>query len=368
MNLRPSRKITSYFFVTTLLSIVISSCQKQNSLATSSLTSKTVSTNDVGLPPPIIAWLKGPDVPIDGQGNPVFGLSNAFGFAINAKGYIGGGEIEFYMSFSPSNQLWEYDTVTRSWSQKANFPGDNILNASSFVIGNDAYVCTGGTSAPGVNFSKENWQYDQTANTWTRKSDFPGTARSFATATAINNKGYVGLGDEALNSTFPDTKDWWQYDPVTDSWTRKADFAGGKRGGAVSFTINNKGYVSCGHHVNVNTNNAKLFNDLWQYNPAGDSWKQKADLPASSRDNAIGLSVFGNKGIVGIVATGSASNDCWQYSASSNSWSQLPNVGGGPRSDAAGFSIGNTIYIGTGFVNSLTSSSAKDFWGLRLNP
>jgi len=365
MNTRSSKQLSNYFLLIALISLLIFSCQKQNTLSTTSLNNKTASANSVGLPPPIIAWLKGPNVPFfDTFNEPVNGVHDAFGFGIGGKGYIGGGYVETVGSAGfQSNQLWQYDTLTHSWSQGANFPGNNARFAPSFVIGNDAYVCTGGANA-----TKENWQYDQTANAWTRKADFPGYQRFYATATTINNKGYVGLGVETFHDPYPDTKDWWQYDPTSDSWSRKADFAGGKRDGSASFTINNKGYISCGHNFNENTKTHTYYNDLWQYNPTTDSWSQKAFLPSSDRMNAIGLSAFINKGVVMTGwGTNGALNDCWQYNASTNSWSSLPNVGGGPRYFGAGFSLGNTIYVGTGFVNTQPGETS-DFWGLTVNP
>ena len=55
----------------------------------------------------------------------------------------------------------------------------------------------------------------------------------YALAFAIGAEGYVGTG--AANSAYPYPtylKDFWAYDPAADSWTQKADFAGGTRVGA----------------------------------------------------------------------------------------------------------------------------------------
>lgn len=50
-------------------------------------------------------------------------------------------------------------------------------------------------------------------------SDFPGEARNNAIAFVLNGKGYVGLG---TNSTTM-FKDFYEYDPATDTWTKIAD-------------------------------------------------------------------------------------------------------------------------------------------------
>jgi N-acetylneuraminic acid mutarotase len=61
----------------------------------------------------------------------------------------------------------------------------------------------------------------QAQDTWTQKADFGGTARYGAFAFSINGKGYLGTGDN--NNVL--YKDVWEFDPLTHSWTQKADFA-----------------------------------------------------------------------------------------------------------------------------------------------
>ena len=53
-----------------------------------------------------------------------------------------------------------------------------------------------------------------------------GLARGSASAFTINQKGYVCLGQGETNGFF---KDLWEFDPVTNVWTQKADFAGSAR-------------------------------------------------------------------------------------------------------------------------------------------
>ncbi|MBK6485143.1 MAG: hypothetical protein IPG01_18920 [Chitinophagaceae bacterium] len=49
-----------------------------------------------------------------------------------------------------------------------------------------------------------------------------------------------------------------------DFWIQRADFGGGDCLGAFGFSISNKGYVGCGN--------------FWEYDPLLDSWSQKADF------------------------------------------------------------------------------------------
>src|SRR5207245_4964031 len=95
---------------------------------------------------------------------------------------------------------------------------------------------------------------------WTQKADFGGLPRQHAAGFSIGTKGYIGTGDTHIDDT-GDTKDFWEYDPVTDTWTRKANF-GTARGSAVGFSIGSKGYIGTGSE-----NNITLYNDFWEYDP-----------------------------------------------------------------------------------------------------
>jgi N-acetylneuraminic acid mutarotase len=278
--------------------------------------------------------------------------------------------MEISTSWVGGKDVWEYDPITISWTQVADWPGAAHTKMASFVVGTSGYVCTGSkfpataTEAP----VREVWQYDQTFNKWTKKNDFAGEARISAVAAAINGKGYLGTGTNASNGV---TQDWWQYDPATDGWVQKASLPGSKRTQAVAFAppnANGKVYVSTGQDAFIEGN---YLYDLWAYNPATDNWARRADLPAQGRGEAVGITLP----TTGVVATGYGGepdadkfNDCWQFNPSTGNWFQLPNVGGGTRYEAGGFSIGNIVYIGGGEPPLGVGITPKnDFWGLNLN-
>ena len=63
---------------------------------------------------------------------------------------------------------------------------------------------------------------------------------------ALGGKGYVSTGTPTTAS--PITRNFYEYEPAStqaaaNSWTRKADFGGSIRSGAVGFSIGSKGYV-----------------------------------------------------------------------------------------------------------------------------
>ena len=87
------------------------------------------------------------------------------------------------------------------------------------------------------------------AGVWTRLADHGGVARHRASGFAIGGRGYVGLGhvNTGGNRAY---EDFWEYDPASDTWTQKANFGGGERYHATSFVIGNTGYVGMGHDHN----------------------------------------------------------------------------------------------------------------------
>jgi N-acetylneuraminic acid mutarotase len=83
-------------------------------------------------------------------------------------------------------------------------------------------------------------------------------------AFSIGNKGYVGTGGTDGNS---ETINFWEYDPASDIWTKKADVGGEARGGAVGFAIGNKGYIGTGLLIQETNGQVTLtlLKDFWEY-------------------------------------------------------------------------------------------------------
>ncbi len=95
-----------------------------------------------------------------------------------------------------------------------------------------------GRGYDGINRLNDFWEYDPISNSWRPKKIFQGTARYDASSFTLNDKGYVACGFDGNY-----LKDLWQYDSAYDSWTQKATIDGTKRSAAVSFVINSKAYI-----------------------------------------------------------------------------------------------------------------------------
>jgi N-acetylneuraminic acid mutarotase len=198
------------------------------------------------------------------------GWDGAVGFAINGKGYITTGirnSAPYYR-----NDLWEYDPVLDSWTQKTSLPAAARAYSTSFVINNIAYVATG-------NGYNELWSYNPATDTWLQKTSIPTAGRSGAFSFSIGTKGFLGGG-------IYDTRDFWEYDAIIDTWTQKDSMYSQSYVYAIGWSLNNYGY-KFGGRVD------SLSSCLREYNPVTDTWTVLAsNIPPYNLHQVAGASAM----------------------------------------------------------------------------
>ena len=183
------------------------------------------------------------------------------GFSMgDSVGYFGTGTI-----FFTTNLFFKYHPVKDEWTPIANFAGGNRSEATSFVIGDKAYVGMGGPT--------DLYEYAPEKDVWTKKADFPGERRGKAIGFELNGKGYVGAGFSAVTGEV--FKDFWEYDPLDASlgldangnplgrWFRRADLPSGFFDG-VSFTVDGRAFAGLGRNLGSTNQYSTL---IWEYNP-----------------------------------------------------------------------------------------------------
>ncbi|EAY26363.1 IPT/TIG domain-containing protein [Microscilla marina] len=243
--------------------------------------------------------------------------TDAVSFSVGTKGYILGGRTEYNTS-KGLNDMWEYDTATDTWTQKANYPGGKRTLPVAFVLQDIAFVGLG-TDDNNVD-KKDFWQYKPADNTWTQLNDFAGTisfGRNFAFS--LGSKGYVikhdsnELWEVSLNTwtqknNLPASnfrghfvlngvayivakdKKAWKYNDSNDTWTSVASFPG-KDFVNHSFSVSNIGYLT--ESVSSSTITFGLDNSkLWKYSPTSDSWQRARTLTDNSKKSWIFSDVF----------------------------------------------------------------------------
>lgn len=164
-----------------------------------------------------------------------------------------------------------------TWTQKKTFPGTGRAGAVVFTIGDNAYYGTGATG--GYNSLNDFWKYTPENDNWQRIADFPNPERVFASAFALNNQGYVGLG--RCFQTGDQFRDFFRLDPTDDSWHPVADFAPGTRYYATAFTSEGFAYAGTGRGRLNNIPN-HLHNDLWRYDPTTNQWQEATPFPLAT--------------------------------------------------------------------------------------
>jgi N-acetylneuraminic acid mutarotase len=272
----------------------------------------------------------------------------AVGFSIGTKGYIGTGKNS---NGAFTKDFWEYDPTLDVWTQKANFGGHERFAAVGFSIGTMGYIGTGihsTPSAPDTSYT-DFWEYNPITNIWIKKADFIGSARYSAIGFAISDKGYLGTGVDVNGIK----KDFFEYNPGSNTWSQKADFGGTARASAKGFSIGSKGYIGTGY-------GADYTKDFWEYDPSSNTWVQRADFGGAPRYEGVGFSI-GSKGYLGLGLQQNVnySDDFWEYNPTNNSWRQMSEFLGGPRIEAVAFSIGSKSYVGMGLSNDVVK---KDFY------
>ena len=183
----------------------------------------------------------------------------AISFTIGNKGYVGLGGFPGTANY---NDFYEYDPTTDQWTKKDSILGNVFVNyCSGFSIGTKGYVF-GGASGAG-NYSRALHQYDSVADTWTQKLSYTDTSRMRASSFVLGNYAYVGLGTN--NNQGQQYSDFYRYSATTGAWTSVAPMPSGGRYGAWACSLS--GYAYCGGGYV-----SSYANDYYRYDSTANTW------------------------------------------------------------------------------------------------
>ena len=196
---------------------------------------------------------------------------------------------------------------TSPWKKAAPFPEPDeelygvACNGKMYVIGG-----WGGGKAAGVNY-----EYDPATDAWTKKKSMPHRAHHAALASA-NGKIYVCGGFVAPENTkIPTGGAWqpvdemWEYDPAADSWKSLAPLPG-KRGAAVAVESGGKIYVIGGVTTMEGSKDpfftfmgpALVLSTNEVYDPATNKWETRKPMSVP-RNHAFAAGVNGKIYVIG---------------------------------------------------------------------
>jgi N-acetylneuraminic acid mutarotase len=293
---------------------------------------------------------------------PGVGRSSAVSFVINGKGYVALGR-----NADRSGQLndcWEYNPATDSWSEKSIFPGKARVKAMAATVNDKAYVGLGFDlnypvySNIDSSYLKDFWMYDPVSDNWTRKADFPSLATDGCVSYADDKYVYVAGGFNGHGFT----NEYWKYDTDSDKWTRLANFKSNPaRFGGVLCKSTDKIYYGTGYCT-------WNQNDWWEYTPTNGNWKQLKSMPDDGRENGVGLTidnrfiVLTGKHFAGNLTGGRTLSDIMEYDVTKDVWYDRGNIPAQSRANAIAFTIDGIGYIGFGDND---STVINDFWSFK---
>ena len=278
-------------------------------------------------------WVEVPNVPLDMR-------SGAASFIIEGTIFIGLG---FNSSNEPLNDWWSYAIDTNIWTKLDNFPGGGRTYVTPFSIGPKGYLCMGYTESPeNLNIElKELWEYDSQTNIWSQKADFTGIFRNETIAFVAEGKAYVGTGS---NNGITTLSDFYQYDPTLDLWSPDTDVIGDPTYGFGSFSLKGKGHLFGG---TINGN--ERTNQHYVYNPSNASWTELSPAPGEPRLEGTGFVIqdIGYYGL-GSITNNSPGFDLWKYDDQEDTWTEVSNFPGLPRFAPVAGSNNDLGYYGFG--------------------
>jgi len=165
----------------------------------------------------------------------------------------------------------EYDPVTGEWIKKADMPNIRYSLSVSEVNGK-IYVIGGWRSEDDLNLSMVE-EYNPKTNKWIRKADML-TPRSALSTSVVNGKIYAIGGDGGNYLPAPTLSVVEEYDPATDTWTKKADMPT-PRGSLCTAVVNGKIYA-IGGITGIAGGGGPLVSIVEEYDPVTNTWTQKS--------------------------------------------------------------------------------------------
>ena len=285
--------------------------------------------------------------------------------AVGDKIYVGLGHNGSSADFrnSVSEDWYEYDPAANKWTAKANFPGPARANAVGFAINNKIYVGLGSFySATKNDTFNDFYEYDPATDKWTKKADFIAAGRDQPVWFAIGNKGYVGTGNTDPSNPSTVTNDFYEYDPATNKWTAKTAMTGA-RCRAFGFAVGGKGYIGGGE----DNNTAKLIN-FFEYDLATDVWVGKANFPeGNARARGFDFGAFGMVAGGRVGAGNATSGNLYQYNPKDNTWTKKSDLATENdtqkgRSYPVALAVKTKIFVGLGNATPSNANSLKDFY------
>lgn len=276
---------------------------------------------------------------------------------------------------SGTDSIIYYNQTTNTWHYYGQFPGVAKLAAAT-TAGNKAFVfcgttCTGLTTSACL--TKQVWQLDLITNTWTQLPNFPGSARHAHQAVFNKTNGniYIPFGQVSASPPTPTTQlvastDFWEFNPVTLQYTQKSSFSSNMSGRFYHscYTEGNFVYAAWGASDSPNT---FTFGNTAIYDITTNTWSAPFSVGTLRRLACafnVGGNVYGGMGNNFIAGTSTQHTDFFNILPGSLPAPTFPGI---PCSSALSIDCGGRGYIGLGISSAngtapVTSTALTQLW------
>jgi N-acetylneuraminic acid mutarotase len=225
----------------------------------------------------------------------------AVGAYLNGKGYIGMGAEGVRNTF---RDFWSYDIASNSWSEADSFPTACSNELMTGVVNGSLYACWG---FDGIKSTNELFRFDPVSDYWTKLPGSTPSWRLSAAAFGLDSYFFVGGGYHNYH-----LRDFNRYDTHTGAWSKCAEIPN-RRMLSDAVSIGNKGYYMLGRFWSGSLNGGKLLADIWEYDPAANTWTSRGSFPDGGRQNAVVLE-WGGYGYVLFGENDTERKaDCWRF-------------------------------------------------------
>lgn len=297
--------------------------------------------------------------------------------------------------YSPASTVFE---IGDGWKYAGRLPEDIYgFSDGGFTVAGATNRAYGGFACPnpgggcsGAELGNDLFEISPGAGVDTvalaKKKEFPDLPRTNASIFSIGDAIYVFFGEQGAGDDRQPVNGLWKYLTQSDAWVSvpppPISTSLNPRSGTAVFVLNGKAYFGGGEIKEKTTPGVyewKETNEVWEYDPSNNQWKQMADLPMkrnpfdvqdtlTGRRELVGFSIEGYGGYFGGgLVDGLMLKDFWHFNAPDNanpagSWTyagHLPPEAKG-RTETVAFALGNHAYLGTG--RHLTDGDLRDFW------
>ncbi len=206
------------------------------------------------------AWVEMAECPCEGRGHPAFA-------AANGRIYLGLGERGQNL-----RDWWSYEISSDTWRQEEFFPSFERHHPYHFSIGDEVYVGMG----HGASIYNDFYRFNTNDGQWTTISSLPAEGRVAGTEFSYEGKGYV-LSGQGEDHEDLDEGEFWEYDPISDSWKQLISHPGTGRWAPGSFVIDGEvfffgGTFDSGNEVEIVLGNGDTItipihytSEVWSY-------------------------------------------------------------------------------------------------------